>query len=222
MARFLKSSRVAFVQSAVRAFGALRLGAVAIMVTLATAIASGAATAQVATSPSYRMPLDAVNNGIADMTSTNYKLASSVGDVAFTARLTPSAGRLLAPGFWHAVVGATQGCVLDVDGNNVISATSDGLMILRAMLGLTNAAVTQGATVPGAPRTTWAQIEPYVHLAALNLDQSGNTTAASDGVLLLRALFGYTGSAVTQGVTARNWADIRAYLNSECGGNFAP
>ncbi len=222
MARFLKSSRALFVQSAALAFGTLRLGAVAIMVTLATAISSGAATAQVATSPSYRMPLDAVNNGIADMTSTNYRLASSVGDVAFTARLTPSAGRLLAPGFWHAVIGATQGCVLDVDGNNVISATSDGLMILRAMLGLTNAAVTQGATVPGAPRTTWAHIEPYVHLAALNLDQSGNTTAASDGVLLLRALFGYTGSAVTQGVTTRTWADIRAYLNSECGGNFAP
>ena len=222
MARFLKSSHAAFVQSALRAFGALPLGAVAIMVTLATAISSGAATAQVATSPSYRMPLDAVNNGIADMTSPNYKLASSVGDVAFTARLTPSAGRLLAPGLWHAVIGATQGCVLDVDGNNVISATSDGLMILRAMLGLTNTAVTQGATVPGAPRTTWAQIEPYVHLAALNLDQSGNTTAASDGVLLLRALFGLTGSAVTQGVTTRTWADIRAYLNSECGGNFAP
>lgn len=222
MARFLKSPGALFVQSATTARGALRLGAVAIMVTLATAIASGAATAQIATSPSYRMPLDAVNNGIADMTSPNYKLASSVGDVAFTARLTPSAGRLLAPGFWHAVIGATQGCVLDVDGNNVISATSDGLMILRAMLGLTNAAVTQGATVPGAPRTTWAQIEPYVHLAALNLDQSGNTTAASDGVLLLRALFGLTGSAVTQGVTTRTWADIRAYLNSECGGNFAP
>lgn len=182
----------------------------------------GIATAQVATSPSYRMPLDAVNNGIADMASPNYKLASSAGDVGFTARLNPQSGRLLAPGFWHAVIGATQGCVLDVDGNNVISATSDGLMILRAMLGLTNAAVTQGATVAGAPRTTWVQIEPYLHLAALNLDQSGNTSAATDGVLLLRALFGYTGSAVTQGVTTRTWADIRAYLNSECGGSFAP
>lgn len=202
--------------------GWLRSGRVALTVGFALTLACGAATAQVTTSPNYRMPLDAVNNGIADMASTNYKLASSVGDVAFTARLDPQSARLLAPGFWHAVIGATQGCVLDIDGNNVISATSDGLMILRSMLGLSNAAVTQGATVPGAPRTTWAQIEPYVHLAALNLDQSGNTSAATDGVVLLRAMFGLTGNAVTQDITTRTWADIRAYLNTQCGGSFAP
>jgi hypothetical protein len=120
------------------------------------------------------------------------------------------------------VIGATQGCVLDVDGNGVISATTDGLMILRAMLGLTETAVTQGATIIGAPRTTWTQIAPFVHLAALNIDGSGNASAATDGVLLLRAMFGLTGTAVTNGVTTRTWADIRTYLNTQCGGSFAP
>jgi hypothetical protein len=96
-------------------------------------------------------------------------------------------------------------------------------MILRAMLGLTGTAVTQGATVPGA-RTTWEQIAPFVHLAALNLDGTGNTTASTDGVLLLRAMFGLTGTAVTNDITlapGRTWADVRTYLNTHCGGSFS-
>lgn len=197
------------------------LAALRVAVLMVTIACGAAALAQPASSPSYRMPLDTVNNGIAEMSSATYKLASSVGDTTFTARLTPQANAL-APGFWHAVIGATQGCVLDVDGNGVVSATSDGLMILRAMLGLSDTAVTQGATISGAPRTTWTQIAPFVHLAALNIDGSGNASAATDGVLLLRAMFGLTGTAVTNGVTTRTWADIRTYLNSQCGGSFAP
>lgn len=124
------------------------------------------------------------------------------------------------------MIGVTQGCVLDIDGDQTISATSDGLMLLRAMLGLTGDAVTTGATVPSvSARKTWQQIAPYVHLAALDLDGSGDTNAATDGVLLLRVMFGWTGSAATQGVVpngGRTWSDIRAYLNTSCGGNFSP
>ena len=182
------------------------------------------ATAAPPSSTNFVMSSSAINNGVGDMASVNFKLSSSVGDTTFTARQT-STGFVLSPGFWHSVIGVTQGCVIDIDGNHTISATTDGLMLLRAMLGLTDTAVTQGATVPGAPRTTWAQIAPYVHLAALNLDGSGNTSAATDGVLLLRAMFGLTGTAVTNGITlapGRTWTDIRTYLNTQCGGNFLP
>ena len=163
-----------------------------------------------------------MNNGVANMTSTNFKLSSSLGDTVYTLRST-SSGFVLSPGFWHATIGVTQGCVLDVDGNNAINALTDGLMLLRVMLGLTDDAVTNGATVSGAPRTTWAQIQPFVHLAALDIDGNGLTLPASDGVMLLRAMFGLTGTAVTNGavVGSRSWADIRTYLNTNCGGNFA-
>ena len=178
------------------------------------------------TSSNYALSSSAVNNGVGDMSSAQFKLSSSLGDTTFAARQT-SAGFVLSPGFWHSVLGVTQGCVLDIDGNQSISATTDGLMLLRAMLGLTGTAVTQGATVPSTPgvRTTWEQISPYVHLASLNLDGSGNTDAATDGVLLLRAMFGLTGTAVTNGIAlapGRTWADIRIYLNTQCGGNFMP
>ena len=196
------------------------------LISALTAAAFGClhATAAPPSSTNFVMSSSVINNGVGDMASPNFKISSSVGDTTFSARQT-STSFVLSPGFWHSVIGVTQGCVIDIDGNQTISATTDGLMLLRAMLGLTDTAVTQGATVPGAPRTTWAQIAPYVHLAALNLDGSGNTSAATDGVLLLRAMFGLTGTAVTNGITlapGRTWTDIRTYLNTQCGGNFLP
>ena len=187
------------------------------------ALSAALASAAPPSSTNYVMSSSAINNGVGDMASVNFKLSSSVGDTTFTARQT-STGFVLSPGFWHAVFGVTQGCVLDIDGNQTISATTDGLMLLRAMLGLTGTSVTAGATAPGAPRTTWQQIAPFVHLAALDIDGNGATAPASDGVMLLRAMFGLTGTAVTEGavVGGRTWADIRNYLNTQCGGSFAP
>ena len=195
----------------------------ALALTFASALMSSSpASAAPPTSVNYALPSTAVNNGVANMASTNFKLSSSLGDAVYTLRST-SAGFVLSPGFWHATIGVTQGCVLDLDGNNSITALTDGLMLLRAMLGLTDSAVTNGATDPAAPRTTWAQIQPFVHLAALDLDGNGSTSPASDGVMLLRAMFGLTGTAVTDGavVGSRTWPDIRTYLNTNCGGNFA-
>jgi hypothetical protein len=55
-------------------------------------------------------------------------------------------------------------CTLDVDGNGAIEALSDGIIVLRAMLGLTGTSVTNGATGSGSPsRPTWAQIQPYLN-----------------------------------------------------------
>ncbi len=54
-------------------------------------------------------------------------------------------------------------CDLDVDGNGTFDALTDGLMVVRAMLGLTGTAVTAGA-IGGSPiRATWAQIQPFLN-----------------------------------------------------------
>ncbi len=56
----------------------------------------------------------------------------------------------------------------------------------------------------------------------LDIDGNGQSLAASDGVLLLRALFGLTGTAVTDNALGAppqarsDWAAIRTYLNSTC------
>ena len=64
-----------------------------------------------------------------------------------------------------ATTGALIGgsCTLDVDGDGGIDALSDGLIMLRAMFGLTGTSVTANAVRPGATRTIWAQIQPYLN-----------------------------------------------------------
>ena len=57
----------------------------------------------------------------------------------------------------------------------------------------------------------------------LDLDGDGTRDAATDGLLLLRTLFGFTGNAVTDNAlgaeprTRNDWAAIRSYLNTTCG-----
>jgi serine protease len=50
----------------------------------------------------------------------------------------------------------------DLDGDGVVLAATDGLMILRAALGLPGASIVAGAVAPTAPRNTWALIQPYL------------------------------------------------------------
>ena len=57
----------------------------------------------------------------------------------------------------------SPGCLLDVDGNGVVDALTDGLLMLRAQFLLTGSAVTNGAIGSGATRTTWAQIRAYMN-----------------------------------------------------------
>ena len=64
-------------------------------------------------------------------------------------------------------------------------------------------------------------------VCTLDVDGNGNTDALTDGLVILRALFGLTGTSVTAGAigggAARTtWPQIRAYLNGNCGTSFAP
>ena len=118
-------------------------------------------------------------------------------------------------------------CLLDIDGNGAIDALTDGLMILRTLFGLTGTAVTTGAIGNNATRTTWADIQPVIFPSKLDIDGNGATAALTDGLMILRAMFGLTGASVTNGAVApgaprSTWADVRGYMNANCGTNFAP
>ena len=177
-------------------------------------------------SANYAIPSSTLNSGVGDMSSASYKLSSSLGDLAYGTTLG-SAGYQLGAGFWYTVVGVLPGCLLDIDGNGKVDALTDGLMILRALFGLTGTSVTAGAIGTGATRTTWAQIQPMINLSKLDIDGSGATEALTDGLMLMRAMFGLTGAAVTNGAvsasaTRPTWTDIRGYLNASCGTSFGP
>ena len=54
-------------------------------------------------------------------------------------------------------------CTPDVDGNGSFDAPTDGLLLARAMMGMTGTAVTSGAIGSGARRSTWGTIRNYLN-----------------------------------------------------------
>jgi hypothetical protein len=53
-------------------------------------------------------------------------------------------------------------CTMDIDGDGAIHATTDGLILMRVMLGMTGTTVSSAAVV-GAPRSTWTDIKKYLN-----------------------------------------------------------
>ncbi len=115
-------------------------------------------------------------------------------------------------------------CNLDIDGDGVVRPNTDGLLIARYLLGLSGAALIEGAYNPafGTVTDITSRLGVLSSNNWLDIDGNGQSLAASDGVLLLRALFGLTGTAVTDNAfgappqARSDWAAIRGYLNTTC------
>jgi hypothetical protein len=124
-------------------------------------------------------------------------------------------------------------CNLDIDQDNAVLPMTDGLLILRRMLGLSNSALINRAYNPSGLRTAALDIanaiDPMISSKTLDFDGNGAVGANTDGLLLLRALLGFGGASVPSdalGAAPRarsDWASIRGYLVTECGlVNLAP
>ena len=121
-------------------------------------------------------------------------------------------------------------CSLDVNGDGVVDAR-DGTLILRRMLGFTGSGLTEGLVTTacrsaGTADIIAAFVDDQVTAGRFNVDGApGNGGAASNGLLIYRALTGLTGDAVTANVVRpgslrSTWAgasQIREYLNTQCG-----
>jgi hypothetical protein len=101
------------------------------------------------------------------------------------------------------------------------------------MLGLSNAALNAGAFNPAGLRLNAIDIanmiDPMIAGQTLDIDGNGSVSPDTDGVLLLRAMFGFGGTSVPADAlgalprTRSDWASIRSYLITECGlVNLAP
>ncbi|MBK9607201.1 MAG: DUF3466 family protein [Betaproteobacteria bacterium] len=108
---------------------------------------------------------------------------------------------------------------VDVDGNDSYDALTDGLLVIRYLFGLTGAALIDGAVGPLATRTTDTAVVNYLTdiRPALDVDGNGHADALTDGLLIIRYLFGLRGAgliggAVGTGATRTSAADIEAWL----------
>lgn len=109
----------------------------------------------------------------------------------------------------------------DIDGNSSVNALTDGALMMRRMLGLSGSALTSGAIGGGTPsRSDPADVLPYLVdlMPLLDVDGNGQADAATDGVMVLRYLFGLRGAPLTAGVmgagATRTSPEIEAHILS--------
>jgi hypothetical protein len=88
---------------------------------------------------------------------------------------------------------------LDIDGNGLLQPLSDGLLNLRHRFGFSGPSLTTGAVGNGCTRCAAADITAYLNglNLTLDIDGSGLLEPLTDGLLVLRFLFGFTGTALT-------------------------
>ncbi|MCZ2136504.1 MAG: PQQ-dependent sugar dehydrogenase [Burkholderiales bacterium] len=127
--------------------------------------------------------------------------------------------------------GTHAACNLDIDQDGAWNPGTDGVLIVRRLIGLSGAALVADAVNPRGMRTDAAQIASHIDSMiadrSLRLDGSGNApTATGDGLMVVRAMQGATGPGVLSGAITgsppRNtWALLRSHLNGSCGGALA-
>ena len=93
---------------------------------------------------------------------------------------------------------------LDVDGNGQYDALTDGLLLLRGMFGLSEGALISGAVASDAAYTSSGKIVSRIDMLGDLVDIDGNdrVDALTDGLIILRYLFGLRGDVLINGVIA--------------------
>ena len=93
---------------------------------------------------------------------------------------------------------------IDIDGNAQFDALTDGLLLLRSMFGLTGTSLVTGALAADAIYTKPEDIQSRIMGLGdlLDIDNSGNLDALTDGLIILRYLFGLTGDALVSAAVA--------------------
>ena len=110
---------------------------------------------------------------------------------------------------------------VDIDGNQTLDALTDGLLILRSMFGLTGNSLTEGAVANDAVYRNPEDIQLRISGLGnrLDIDNNGNVDALTDGLIILRYLFGLRGDVLTESVIASDAnrvtvADVEEYLDT--------
>ena len=110
---------------------------------------------------------------------------------------------------------------IDLDGNGQYDALTDGLLMLRGMFGLNGDALITGTLASDALYTSSEDIETRIELLnnLADVDGNGQIDALTDGLLVLRYLFGLQGEALISDViaadaTRTSSAEIEAHLAS--------
>jgi hypothetical protein len=138
---------------------------------------------------------------------TGFSFSSSSATIAPLGVPTPTPMPTPTPGGPTPTPTATPSgdtAVLDIDHDGEVRAFSDGLLVLRYLIGFRGTDLTNGVvdTVNCNQHCTAVPIQNYIQsiLLQLDIDNDGETRAFSDGLLALRYLIGFRGTDLTNGV----------------------
>jgi len=107
----------------------------------------------------------------------------------------------------------------DIDGSNQVDALGDGLLVMRYLFDFEGAALTADALTEASARTDPTEIQIHIQNqeAQLDIDGDGQLGPLSDGLLLIRYLFGFRddaliSDAVSAGAPRHTAEQIEAYI----------
>ena len=110
---------------------------------------------------------------------------------------------------------------LDVDDDGNTTALTDGLLVIRYLFGFSGDSLIASAISPDAKRKSAEEIKIYLEQNAnlLDVDGDGSVNALSDGLLIIRDLFGFSGEslitgAVSDGATRDTSPSVVDYIRS--------
>ncbi|MDB4567607.1 leucine-rich repeat protein [Pseudomonadales bacterium] len=95
-----------------------------------------------------------------------------------------------------------SGCFsFDVDENLEAQPLTDGLLVIRHLFGFSGESLTSGAVDTSAERGTSELISGYLTdaVSELDIDGDGESKPLTDGLLLIRYLFGFSGDSLISG-----------------------
>ena len=107
----------------------------------------------------------------------------------------------------------------DIDHDEEVTALTDGLLVVRHLFNFEGGPLISGAITDGGGRRSANAVSIYLtnNSTELDIDGDGNAQALTDGLLLIRYLFGFTGNALVSdaigdGAMRTNAEDIEAYI----------
>ena len=147
-----------------------------------------------------------------------------VGNAASDNKTYPRQIRLVREGQFFDALGPGL-CRLDIDGDASFAVGIDGLLIVRYLLNVSGSLLVSGIRQFPVTATRTTPIDLSNYMASLNLDIDGSggaPDAATDGMIVLRALLGLVGTDVTAGLPIpanalrKDWFTIAPYLRDVC------
>ena len=101
---------------------------------------------------------------------------------------------------------------LDIDDDGETEALTDGLLVIRHLFGFSGDSLTANATATDANRSDAASIETHLvdNKASLDIDGDGEVEALTDGLLIIRELFGFSGDSLITGAVSGSGTRVTA------------